>query len=72
MFTYFCFFFLAKELGNRWNEKKRIRKTIEEILQKVKESIMIEEIVNEDIEKTEKSFKSPEQAVEAINNMVRM
>ena len=52
--------------------KKRIRKTIEEILQKVKESIMIEEIVNEDIEKTEKSFKSPEQAVEAINNMVRM
>ena len=33
---------------------------------------MIEEIVNEDIEKTEKRFKSPEQAVEAINNMVRM
>ena len=59
-------------MGNRWNEKKRIRKTIEEILQKVKESIMIEEIVNEDIEKTEKGFKSPEQAVEAINNMVRM
>ena len=29
---------------------------------------MIEEIVNEDIEKTAKSVKSPEQAVEAVNN----
>ena len=54
VFTHFCiFFFSAKEFGNRRNGK-RIRKTKEEILKKVKESKMIEEIVNEDIEKTAK------------------
>ena len=30
---------------------------------------MIEEIVNEDIEKTTKSVKSPEEAVEVVNNI---
>ena len=38
-------------------------------MKKVKESIMGEEIINEDIEKTAKSVKSPEKAVEAVNNM---
>ena len=38
-----------------------------EILKKVKDSIMIEEIVNEDIEKTAKSVNSTDEAVEALN-----
>ena len=52
--------------------KKRIRKTKEEILKKVKDSIMIEETVNEDIEKTAKSVKSPDEAVEKVNNMEKV
>ena len=63
-------YFLAKEFGNRRNEKKNKKK--EEILKKVKDSIMIEEIVNEDIEKTTKSVKSPDEAVEAVNNMEKI
>ena len=51
---------------------KRIRKIKEEIFKKVKESIMIEEIVNEDIEKTAKSVKSLEEAAEAANNMEKI
>ena len=38
--------------------KKRIRKTKEEILKKVKESIMIDEIANEDIKKQQKVLKA--------------
>ena len=45
--------------------KKRIRKK-EDILKNVKDSIMIEEIVNEDIEKTTKSVKSPDNNMEKI------
>ena len=41
-------------------------------MKKVKESIMGEEIVNEDIEKKAKSVKSPEEAVEAVNNMEKV
>ena len=52
--------------------KKRITKTKKELLLKVKELIMIDEIVNEDIEKTAKSVKSPEEAVEAVNNMEKI
>ena len=33
---------------------------------------MIEEIVNEDIEKTAKSVKTPEEVVEAVNNMEKI
>ena len=52
--------------------KKELKKNKEEILKKVKESIMGEEIVNEDIEKKAKSVKSPEEAVEAVNNMEKV
>ena len=52
VFTYFCVF-LAKQIGKRRNEK-----TKEEILKKVKNSIIIEEIVNEDIEKQQKVLKT--------------
>ena len=48
---------------------RRIRKTKEDILRKVKDSIMIEEIVNKDIEKTSICIKSPGEAVQAVNNM---
>ena len=48
---------------------RRIRKTKEDILRKVKDSIMIEEIVNKDIEKTSICIKSPDEAVQAVNNM---
>ena len=45
-------------------------------MKKVKELIMIEEIVNEDIKKTQTnkqtSVKSPEEAEEAVNNMERL
>ena len=40
--------------------KTGIRITKEEFLKKVKEPIMIDEIVNEDIEKTAKTVKSSE------------
>ena len=52
--------------------KKRIRKTKEEILKKVKVLILIGEIVNKDIEKTAKSVKNSEEAVEAVNNMEKI
>ena len=46
-----------------------MRKTKKEVLRKVKESIMIDEIVNEDIEKTTKNVKSSEEVEEAVNKM---
>ena len=52
--------------------KKRIRKTKEEILKKVKVLILIGEIVNKDIEKTAKSVKNSEEAVEAVNNILSL
>ena len=67
--------FVFFELKNLETEKtkKRIRKTKEKILEKVKESIMIEEIVETKIsKKTAKNVKSPEQAVEAVNNMEKL
>ena len=67
--------FVFFELKNLETEKtkKRIRKTKEKILEKVKESIMIEEIVETKIsKKTVKNVKSPEQAVEAVNNMEKL
>ena len=48
---------------------KEFRKTKEEILKKVKESIMIEEIVNEDIEKIAKSVKTSGEAAETVNSI---
>ena len=53
VFTYFRIFSQLKNLETD-ETKKRIRKTKEEILKKMKDSIMIEEIVNEDIEKNSK------------------
>ena len=70
VFTYLCIF-LAKEFGNQRNEKKR-RKTKGEILKKVKDSIMLEEIASKDTEKTAKSVKSSDEAVEAVNNMEKI
>ena len=67
--------FVFFELKNLETEKtkKRIRKTKEKILEKVKESIMIEEIIETKIsKKTAKNVKSPEQAVEAVNNMEKL
>ena len=67
--------FVFFELKNLETEKtkKRIRKTKEKILEKVKESIMIEEIVETKIsKKTAKNVKSPEQAVEAVNNIEKL
>ena len=65
-------FFELKNLETE-KKKKRIRKTKEKILEKVKESIMIEEIVETKIsKKTAKNVKSPEQAVEAVNNMEKL
>ena len=48
---------------------RRIRKTKEDILRKVKDSIVIEEIVNKDVEKTSICIKSPAGAVQTVNNM---
>ena len=69
LFTYFCILFFKRKNLETDDTKKRIRKTKEEILKKVKESIMIKQIVNEDIEKTTESVKSSEEAVEAVSNM---
>ena len=52
--------------------KRRMRKTKEEILKKVRDSIMTEEIVNEDFEKTSNSIKSPDEVVDAVNNMKKI
>ena len=49
----FTYFYLQTD-----KTKKRIRKTKEEILEKVKESIMIEEVFNEDIKKQQKVLKA--------------
>ena len=38
-------------------------------MKQVKESVLIHEIVNKDIEKTAKNVKSSEEAVEAVNEM---
>ena len=53
VFTYFRIFSQLKNLEID-ETKKRIRKTKVEILKKMKDSIMINEIVNEDIEKNSK------------------
>ena len=65
--TYFCFS-LTKELANRRNEKRN-PKNQRINSERVKDSIMIEEIISEDIEKTVKSVLSPDEVVERINNM---
>ena len=41
-------------------------------MKKKKDSVMIEEIVNEDISKNSKVLKTPEEAVEAVNNMEKI
>ena len=51
-FTYF-YIFSAKKFTNQRNEKKN-QKNQEKFLKKVKELIMMDEIVNEDIEKNSK------------------
>ena len=51
------YIFLAKEFGNQRNEKRNKKNQIE-ILKKVKDWIMIEEIMNEDIEKQQKVLKA--------------
>ena len=49
--------------------KRRIRKTKEEIFKYVKDSIIMEEIVNEDFETISNSMKSPDEAVDVVSNM---
>ena len=57
--TYLLIFVLFQLKNLETNAtKKRIRKTKEEILKKVKESIMIDEIANEDIKKQQKVLKA--------------
>ena len=46
-------FFSAKEFRNRQNEKMNFSR----IFKNVKESILVDEIVNEDIEKTAKKLR---------------
>ena len=55
-----------------YETEKRIRKTKEDILEKVKDSIMMEEIVNEDFEKTSNTVKSPNEALDAVNDMQKL
>ena len=68
VFTYFCNFFQLKKLEKKRHEKKN-QKNQWRNFEKVKDSIIIEEIVNEDIEETAKSVKIPDKAVEAVNDM---
>ena len=49
--------------------KRRISKTKEEIFKYVKDSIIMEEIVNEDFETISNSMKSPDEAVDVVSNM---
>ena len=49
--------------------KTRIKKTKEEIFKKVKNLIMMEEIVRKDFEKILNSIKSPDEAADAVNNI---
>ena len=51
-------------------KKRRIKKTKEKIFKKLKDSMMMmmEEVVNEDFEKTSNSMKSPGEAVDVVNN----
>ena len=55
-----------------YETKKRIGKTKEDIFEKVKDSIMMEEIVNEDFEKTSNTIKSPDEALDAVNDMQKL
>ena len=38
----------------------------------MKDSIMIEEIVNDDLKKTSNNIKSPDEAVDVVNNMEKI
>ena len=71
MYPLIFIFFQLKNLEIH-EAKKIIRKTKDEVLRKVKESIMINEIVNEDFKKTTKSVKSSEKAVEVVNEMEKI
>ena len=53
MYLLIFVFFSAKEFRNRRNEKMNFSR----IFKKVKESIMVDEIVNEDIEKIGKKLR---------------
>ena len=55
-----------------YETEKRIRKTKEDIFEKVKDSIMMEEIVNEDFEKTSNTVKSPDEALDTVNDMQKL
>ena len=73
LFTYFCIFFFFKLNNLETDETKKKRgKSKGEILKQLKDSIMTEEIVNEDIEKTSNSIKSQDEAVKAVNNMEKI
>ena len=52
--------------------KRRIRKIKEEIFKKVKDSIMMVEIVNKNFEKTSNTIKSPDEPVDAHKNMEKI
>ena len=53
-------------------KKRRRKKNKEEIFKKVKVSIIMEEIVNEDFEKTTNSIKSPNEAVGVVNSVEKI
>ena len=55
-----------------YETEKRIRKTKEDIFEKVKDWIMMDEIVNEDFEKTSNTVKSPDEALDAVNDMQKL
>ena len=52
--------------------KRRIRKIKEEIFKKVKDSIMMVEIVKKNFEKTSNTINSPDEPVDAHKNMEKI
>ena len=50
-------------------KRREKKKAIDDIFRKGKDSIMMEEIVNEDFEKTSNGIKSPDEARDAVSNM---
>ena len=71
VFTYSCFLFLDKKHRN-WQNKKKNRKNQRGIFKKVKDSVMMEEIFNEDFQKILNSIKCPGEAVDVVSNIEKL
>ena len=72
IFTWlFSISFKHKNLKNN-ETTKRIKKTNDEIMKQVKESILTAEIANRDIESKAKNIKSSEEAVEVTNEIEKI